>query len=513
MRAESAIPDARDARDVQFAVRVSAFTLAVFSVGYFSGGSPETQLVFAALCVLLFAGLFVARPTAVPICAIVSVASGGIELQLSGTTPKLFFATLVVVAYVISVFVRTALAHPVRHRLVEGWQRIRRLRRAETTIAVLLLIYLALLTPSLAQMLVPQRSLYILAMRAVTIVGVILFVRESRIPRSPDGVLFALTIVGSVIALTYSANAVRVYGATSFSELAVGLALKDNTVQVGMLGTTNTIASFLAVTLPCSVAYASMPAQSVQLRAYAIIAIVIQAFGLVATASRGGIVAILTAILIAAGLGNRSFRDLSKAFRFVAAATIVLCVMYLVMGEAIRERFSATFSFNTLGFYAVRRSQLWLSSWTAFTTHPLFGIGVGNVGFFDRDYGTGDGSESHNLLLQTLAEEGILSAVILGALLFALVRKNAAAAKKGGTTRLWILVALLAALVHSLIEPTFWHPAFATLFWFTCVFFYRNSLIEIWGKSSSRQHIAAERFAAAPIVPVGSQGGRPLLLS
>jgi len=436
-----------------------------------SAASP--QFIIIALGIAGFAVLFAAKPSLVPSCVIASVAAGGLEIQVAASTPKLFFATLLLTAYILSVAVRAALR---REPSLRGGDSSAEAGPASGRgIAICAVLYVVLLLPSLSQMLVPQRSVYLIAMRVIILVGVVALAREKRILGSSYDLLLATSIVGSIIAATYCVNAIKQYGAGNIGELALGLAAKDNTVQVGLLGTTNTIASFLCFTLPLSVGFVLLPNVRVRVRALATVGVLVQAFGLLGTASRGGLFALVGGVGVVAVLSNRSFRDLPRLLRFVGLGGLVAAVAYYLMGEAIRERMTDSLAWNMIGYYAVRRSQLWLSSWQAFTSNPLFGIGIGNVGFFDRDYGTGDGSESHNLFLQTLAEEGVIATIILTVLLWKLLSRSIGATRPGGSTRLWIAAALAAALIDSLIEPTFWAPPFAALFWIVAVFFYTNS--------------------------------------
>jgi hypothetical protein len=434
-------------------------------------GSTVLQFAILGLTVGGFVLLFAAKPSLVPTCIVGSVAAGGLEIQISASTPKLFFATVLVVAYILSVAVRSALQRDQPDADPGSWLNP---RSRDSGIAICAILYLVLMLPSLGQMLVPQRSEYLIVMRVIILVGVVVFAREKRILGSSYDLLLATNVVGSIIAGTYLVNAVKRYGAGSIGELALGLAMKDNTVQVGLLGTTNTIASFLCFTLPLSVAFFLLPNVQSRMRGLAAVGVLVQALGLLGTASRGGLIALVGGVGIVAVLGSRSFRDLPRLLGFVGLGAIVAVAAYFVMGEPIRERIGDSFGWNMIGYYAVRRSQLWLSSWRAFTNSPVFGIGIGNVGFFDRDYGTGDGSETHNLLLQTLAEEGGIAAIVLIVLLWKLFSRSIRAIRTGGSPRMWIAVALTAALIDSLIEPTFWAPSFAALFWIVAVFFYRN---------------------------------------
>lgn len=456
----------------RWAWQLCAFTLAVFSMPLLLGGGSSLQVGFGGASVCLFIALFVTKPTAYPICAIAAVAPGGFELALGGKTPKIYFVLIVSLAYVVSVLVRRSLWRPKAGQVKAA---LSRSQRGARTIAICLAAYVVLILPSLERMIVPSRSLFLIVARLVILSAVICFAAEPRIMRSRFSVLLAVNVIGTIIAVAYMADAILVYHVRSWTELLIGLALKDNTVHVGVLGTTNTIASFLAVTLPLTIAFTLLPAVSGVFRTAGVAGIVAQSLGLLGTASRGGVVAVIGGIILAAILCQGSVKQLPKLLGFLAVATLTITVGYFLMGDAIKEKFASRFEYNSIGNYILDRGQLWLSSWRAFVSNPLLGIGVGNVGFYDIDFGTGQGSESHNLALQTLAEEGIIAFVLLGAAIGRLVSRSVVVGRRGSSTRIWIVVAMISGVIDCMVEPTFWHPPFAVLFWTLGVFLYRDS--------------------------------------
>lgn len=126
------------------------------------------------------------------------------------------------------------------------------------------------------------------------------------------------------------------------------------------------------------------------------------------------------------------------------------------------------------GGFGSRRWVEWQKAWQVFLDHPLFGVGLGGyaaesvrlevaMGF------AGQWSESwlfahcHNLVLQLLAETGLLgTAVVLAGLYWAFLpffRKEQANAHS-------LLVVLLAMvlLLHSMVEYPLWYMTFLSLF-------------------------------------------------
>lgn len=442
-------------------------TLAVFAFPFAGLVDVAGHLALTGLAVVVLMAVFVGKPSAFPVSLIIATAAGGVLLDFGGTTPRLFFATATIAAYLLSAFIRKTLATPPRRdsmaRSADGQL------PAVTIVAVLLGVYLLLLVPSLGQIESPQRSLYILLMRAVTLIGAIVLARDPRMRASHRDVLFAAMVAGSLIAGAYIVNAVALFRATSFVELASALAIKDNTIQVSVLGTTNTIASFLAFTIPLSVAFLLAIGRGTRGRLFVIAAVVLQSFGLIATASRGGVAALLGGILVAALICTTSIAQFRRLLGLVVVSSSLVVVGVLFAQHALRDHFVARFAVAALWDYIPRRVELWESSWRAFQQSPLIGIGVGNVGFFDRDFGTGEGAESHNLVLQSLSEEGLVAAVVLVVVLLIIIRKNVRATRFAGSYQLWVVVAVTAALINAMVEPTFWQPGFAALFWIAAV--------------------------------------------
>ncbi len=127
-----------------------------------------------------------------------------------------------------------------------------------------------------------------------------------------------------------------------------------------------------------------------------------------------------------------------------------------------------------VGGFGARRWVEWQKAWQVFLNHPLFGVGLGGyaaesvrlevaMGF------AGQWSESwlfthcHNLILQLLAETGLLgTAVVVIGLCWAFLpffRKEQANAHS-------LLVVLLAMvlLLHSMVEYPLWYMTFLSLF-------------------------------------------------
>ncbi|GHD79725.1 hypothetical protein GCM10011419_23500 [Vogesella fluminis] len=126
------------------------------------------------------------------------------------------------------------------------------------------------------------------------------------------------------------------------------------------------------------------------------------------------------------------------------------------------------------GGFGARRWVEWQKAWQVFQDHPLFGVGLGGyaaqsvrlevaMGFAGQWSESWLFTHSHNLILQLLAETGLLgTAVVVIGLCWAFLpffRKEQATAHS-------LLVVLLAMvlLLHSMVEYPLWYMSFLGLF-------------------------------------------------
>ncbi len=126
------------------------------------------------------------------------------------------------------------------------------------------------------------------------------------------------------------------------------------------------------------------------------------------------------------------------------------------------------------GGFGARRWVEWQKAWQVFQEHPLFGVGLGGyaaqsvrlevvMGFAGQWSESWLFTHSHNLILQLLAETGLLgTAVVVVGLCWAFLpffRKEQANAHS-------LLVVLLAMvlLLHSMVEYPLWYMTFLSLF-------------------------------------------------
>lgn len=118
---------------------------------------------------------------------------------------------------------------------------------------------------------------------------------------------------------------------------------------------------------------------------------------------------------------------------------------------------------------ASARFQLWREAWLMFLQSPLVGVGYGQFawqhfllsGAMGNPTGLGHANNAHNILMQVLAELGLLG---VAALLSGVVAWLWGLRRAALSLEYWWLLAVLAVLgIHSMLEYPLWHAYFLGL--------------------------------------------------
>jgi len=142
----------------------------------------------------------------------------------------------------------------------------------------------------------------------------------------------------------------------------------------------------------------------------------------------------------------------------VFLAGIVSCfviTVYLWRLETVKNYFLPRFSL-------VIRMGYWLKTLEMIKNYPILGIGLGNFNLPLTRY-------AHNLYLQIWAEQGILGLGsflwFIGIIVFRIVRKVKSAVAEERRRIIFLAVALVAFLLHNLVDFTFFAPEVCFLWW------------------------------------------------
>jgi O-antigen ligase len=227
-------------------------------------------------------------------------------------------------------------------------------------------------------------------------------------------------VVGSTIA--------AVYGLVATPTISGAQGAVDATQQLnrvaGTVGDPNVLASILLVGAVLAIALAVTQRRSPALRIALVGCAALCLAGVVLTFSRGGLIALGTALIVAPLLAR------NKAATIGAALLVVACILAYIVALApadARERLVA----NDGGS---GRTDIWKIGWRMVEDKPLAGIGVGNFQSSSIHYQIRPGvatertdladnpSVAHNSYLELLAEGGVVGlGLFLGIVIAALV--------------------------------------------------------------------------------------------
>ncbi|QQS36861.1 MAG: O-antigen ligase family protein [Ignavibacteriales bacterium] len=247
-----------------------------------------------------------------------------------------------------------------------------------------------------------------------------------------------------------------------FAKGIVGLFLKKNLLSVGW-GKSNYIAAFFVVIIPISIGYLYY-SNSRKLKYFIILSLISMSFAFILTLSRGGIIALVFALVI---LFSRvlSTRTLIPFLSMIILITTLLLLNPLtyVLFDSIATLDTSSSLYSRINYYE--------DVWHAFLKYPITGVGFGNLSYYATFILPPDTSPAaHNIILGALGEVGIVGFIMYSAIIGFLMRELYSHYKIEQDNKLKIfkwcfLSAIIGALVHTLVEPTLDGLQFSIMFW------------------------------------------------
>jgi O-antigen ligase len=256
------------------------------------------------------------------------------------------------------------------------------------------------------------------------------------------------------------------------AEAAAGVAQAHAGFARGTYVNRNHFAGFLELSLPFAIAYSVMilgrrgsrplPLRQALIACLAIATAALIVVGIVDSLSRMGFLASLAALMT---LAMFSIRGSRRPLVALVTAAVIATAIWLPPDALIRRltNLSAPGEIST-----VTRLNIWADTFRLIESYPVFGCGAGAYESAMHRYQTAAPLNTvdyaHNDYLQLLAELGIPGVVILGAGLFALVKKNIRDARRlSNSDARYLSIAALAAivgiLVHSAADFNLYIPA------------------------------------------------------
>jgi len=226
-------------------------------------------------------------------------------------------------------------------------------------------------------------------------------------------------------------------------------------------GRSNYLAGILILTLPVTIGLLGY-ASTWRARALLVPMLLAQAVGVVVTASKGAMLALFVAMLIAFTSRHRA----ARVGLVVLGAVVAVGVMLYVFGP-LREALLFRMQTSAIGYSAGERLDLYKLCWDEFLRHPVLGIGLNNFSVISHRF-HGEDTVPHNLELGYLVELGLPGLLLALAFVFALGlaawRARSVAATRDRALGLGLWAAFLAFLVHNQFESTIYGEQFKILF-------------------------------------------------
>lgn len=239
-----------------------------------------------------------------------------------------------------------------------------------------------------------------------------------------------------------------------------------------VLGKSNYVASILLLLVPLSVAGVSFSKSKLRFL-YAACAILMLG-GLASTLSRGAIGALMLATILCLPF---LFRAGMRAKHILAALLMGGLLFVLLPSDLVRDNV-ALFAYR-IANPDERRWELMAASWEAFKENPMLGVGPGQLGnailHSASDVPSAQFLTSHNLVLNALAENGLITGLVFLAMIgIVLYRACAAAVTQPTALNVALLVALLAATLHNMVEASIVGEQFQLVLWAVAAIAARN---------------------------------------
>jgi O-antigen ligase len=256
------------------------------------------------------------------------------------------------------------------------------------------------------------------------------------------------------------------------ASVGVGLAVGDGALggafyEDGRLTAGMSDPNFLAVTIVTAIALVAglLPSTRTLLGRWMLggVLVMLLLAGLLATQSRGGLVAAFAAVLAMLWLAR------GRRLRLTGIIGVILVAggLWLASNPTALERFTAQDKYGGSG-----RQDLWRLAWREFEEHPIRGVGLDNFAIAASPYLREPGAllgvkhiergqEAHNLYLGLLAETGIVGLLLYLVIPFASLRAALAAGDRFATLgehaaaalSRAVAVAIIAALVGAFFLP------------------------------------------------------------
>jgi O-antigen ligase len=258
----------------------------------------------------------------------------------------------------------------------------------------------------------------------------------------------------------------ELYQLFNYGGLTLGMInvfLQKNLVATSW-GRSNYLAAFDVLLIPLTLAV-FFTKTSRPLRYLNIVALALMTTALIISLSRGG----LAACLVAVSIVLTRYLRLKTLLPILAIILVLGFIVFLNPLTFVLLERASEFE-RSASFYS--RVGTWEEAWQIFQMHPIFGVGINNLGYHTL-FVTAGGLNAHNIVLGLLSETGIVGLILFIVLMLRTFHSVLQAWLSAKTPFLkslsWGIIGLLiGALFHAMLEPNFEGYQFSVMVW-TCL--------------------------------------------
>ena len=234
--------------------------------------------------------------------------------------------------------------------------------------------------------------------------------------------------------------------------------------EVGIgLGRSNYVAAILILVLPVSIStiFSHRGLQRILLA----LSSGLMGFGLLITMSKGAFLSLAVGLICSVPLMRRQGIRLRQAVIFLI---IISSFFVLIPGDLLHSNIDMLV--YRLASPDLDRVDLWNVAWQAFTNHPLLGVGPSAIYLYNQQFAIAV-ADTHNFVLQQLAELGVIGATPFFLMLGTFLRRGYklcipfASDDPLRFLPVGLFAGMLSTLMHGLVEPTFPGQQYAVVFW------------------------------------------------
>ena len=163
--------------------------------------------------------------------------------------------------------------------------------------------------------------------------------------------------------------------------------------------------------------YMILAARKASLRLWAVAMVPVLVVSMLAAGSRGPVLAFFFGLIFLIALTAAGGRARRRLLQVAGGMLVAALIVPIVIPGSAAGRALSTILGGSQGLSSNGRSHLWSLALTAFSQHPLLGIGTGGFATLSTEL------YPHNILLEAAAELGLLGAIVVVGIIVSSLRR------------------------------------------------------------------------------------------